>query len=250
MKTIAFINQKGGVGKTTATLNIGAGLAQLGMSVLLIDLDPQANLTASCGIESDTLETTIYNVLQQEKTLSAIVIKQEKLSIAPASIELAAFERAAATVVEREYLLKRAIAHEKYDYVLIDCPPSLGLLTINALAAADEVYIPVQTEFLALHGLSQLLDTCKVIWQRINPSLKLGGIIGMRYNRRRINKEVIEHLRESFKEKVFNTAIRENVSLSEAPSFGLDIYRYKPDSIGAQDYTNLCKEIIQRSIGL
>lgn len=246
MTTIAFINQKGGVGKTTATCNIGAGLAARGKKVLLIDLDPQGNLSAACGVPA-ALEKTVFEVLMHEASLKEVTLAIENFHIIPANIGLSAFEQLCAGETDKEFQLKEALKNHSYDYILIDCPPSLGLLTLNALAAADEVYIPVQTEFLALQGLSQLLDTCKVINRRINPALKLGGIIGMRFNRRKLNSEIIAHLRESFKEKMFNTAIRENIALAEAPSFGMDIYRYKPTSIGAKDYKDLCEEIIQRT---
>lgn len=248
MKVIAFINQKGGVGKTTSTVNIGAGLSRLKKKVLLIDLDPQGNLSSSIGLEPTELDRTVYDLLKKEAPLQSVIQKKDTLWVLPASIALAAFEQTRSKVADSEFLLKEALQEAKgFDYILIDCPPSLGLLTLNALAAAHEVYIPMQTEFLALQGLSQLLETCKVINKRINPTLKLGGIIGMRFNRRKLNKEVIEHLKESFEGKMFQTAIRENIALAEAPSFGKNIYEYKPESIGAQDYRALCKEIVARS---
>lgn len=245
-----MLNQKGGVGKTTSTLNIGAGLARQGKKVLLIDLDPQANLSCSLGVDGDEQSATIYDVLAQESTLDSAIVKKNKLSVVPGSMILAAFEKEYAHKDKKEFILHNALQGYKdaqgkpFDYVVIDCAPSLGLLTLNALAAAHEVFIPVQSEYLALQGLSQLLETMKVVTLRINPQLKLGGLIATRYNRRRINNEVIASLRESFAEKVFKTVIRENVHLIEASSGGLDIFAYNPHSLGAQDYAALCKEII------
>jgi chromosome partitioning protein len=244
-KVIAFLNQKGGVGKTTSTINIGAGLAKLGKKVLLIDFDPQASLSCSLGIETPVY--SIYNLLKNEVLLEEVIVKKEKISILPSSTQLAALEYEFGSVHNREYILKSTLKSLKgYDFIFIDCPPSLGLLTVNALTAAHEVYIPVQTEFLALQGLGQLMETVSVITAHTNPDLAVGGIIGTRFNRRKINKEVVSFLKNNFKGKAFRTVIRENVALTEAPSFGKDIFSHKPDSNGAKDYSALCKEIINR----
>jgi chromosome partitioning protein len=246
MRTIAVLNQKGGVGKTTSTINIGAGLTRLGKRVLLIDFDPQASLTYSLGIDGAALNSTIFEVLKGEASFESTVVRKNKLTILPASIALSGFEISFANIQNREFILKNLLEKlTEFEYILIDCPPSLGLLTLNALAAAQEVYIPVQTEFLALQGLSQLLDTLTVVNKRINKSLKLGGIIGTRYNRRKINRDVVHYLENSFKDKFFKTVIRENVSLTEAPSFGQDVYTHNPQSQGAEDYLMLCKEILK-----
>jgi chromosome partitioning protein len=248
MKKIVFLNQKGGVGKTTSALNIGAGLAKLGKKVLLIDFDPQGSLTCSLGIETSQLDKTIYELLKQEVLFEEVVIEKNNISLLPASISLSAFDNDFSHLPEKEFILKRALntIPNTFDYILIDCPPSLGLLTINALASVEEVIIPVQTEFLALQGLSQLLDTLKVVNKRINKDLKLGGIIGTRFNRRKINKDVVDYLEENFKDKIYKTLIRENIALAEAPSFGVDIYSHSPKSQGAKDYYALCKEIIKQ----
>ena len=247
MKTIAFLNQKGGVGKTTTTINVGVGLARLKKKVLLIDFDPQGSLSCSLGIESPSV--SMYDFITRQELFENVVIKSGKLSVMPATISLSAFDKTFQDASGREMILKKALSCVKdFDFILIDCPPSLGLLTINALTASQEVYIPIQVEFLALQGLGQLLDTLGVITKRINKALKIGGIIGTRYNRRKINKDVMEYLKENFKGKTLKTVIRENVALAEAPSFGKDIYSYKPKSIGAHDYYALCKEILAREV--
>lgn len=247
MKIISFLNQKGGVGKTTSTINVGAGLAKLNKKVLLIDFDPQASLSCSLGIE--TPEYSAYDMLKKNTPLAKVMVKKGKMFVVPASIELSAAEHEFRNAAGKELLLKKILSGIKnFDYILIDCPPSLGLLTINALAASHEVYIPVQTEFLALQGLGQLIDTLNVVTKRINPHLKIGGIIGTRYNRRKINKDVFEYLIDNFKDKAFKTFIRENVALTEAPSFGHDIFRHDPESNGAKDYFALCKEIIAKEL--
>lgn len=247
MKIISFLNQKGGVGKTTSTINIGAGLAKLNKKVLLIDFDPQASLSCSLGI--DTPEYSIYDILKHGTSPEKVIVKKGKLSVIPGSIDLSAADHEFRNTTGKEKMLKEALKKiKKFDYILIDCPPSLGLLTINALAASHEVFIPVQTEFLALQGLGQLIETLSVVTKRINPLLSIGGIIGTRYNRRKINKDVIEYLTSNFKEMAFKTVIRENVALTEAPSFGHDIFSHDPDSNGAKDYLALCKEIVSKSL--
>lgn len=247
MRMIALLNQKGGVGKTTTTLNLGAGLSNLKKKVLLIDLDPQASLTHSFGTDPQEISHTIYELIKQECLFEEAVIKKNNLHLIPASISLSGFEKEYAHTDGKEYLLKKTVkTFPKYDYILIDCPPSLGFLTINALAAAQEIIIPVQTEFLALQGLSQLLDTIAVVQTHINPKLKISGIIGTRFNRRKMHNDVIEFLQIHFRDKTFNTIIRENIALAEAPSFGRTIYDHNPSSNGAKDYKSLCKEIIKQ----
>lgn len=252
MKIIAFTNQKGGVGKTSSVINCGAGLVKKGKHVLLIDLDPQAHLTLSLGIKAHELTTTIYEMLKGEADINAIIIErpEDGLQLLPSSINLAGAELELAGQPGREYLLKQGLKKlkSKPDYILIDCPPSLGIFTINGLAAADEVYIPLQTEYLALHGTGQLLQVVEVVKERLNNKLKVTGVIGtMHEGRQRLDKEITEMVKEHFGDKLFNTLIRRNVSIAEAPSYGQDIFAYKPDSPGADDYAALTEEILQRS---
>lgn len=247
MRIISLLNQKGGVGKTTTTLNIGAGLALSKKKVLLIDLDPQASLTHSLGIEPQEISYTMYELLKQECLGEEAVIQKNSLSIIPASISLSGFEKECANSDNKEYLLKKTIKSlPKFDYILIDCPPSLGFLTVNALAASQEIIIPVQTEFLALQGLSQLLETISVIQKHINPKLRISGIIGTRFNRRKMHHDVIEFLQIHFRDTLYHTVIRENIALAEAPSFGKTIYDHNASCNGAKDYKMLCKEIIKQ----
>jgi chromosome partitioning protein len=254
MRILAFLNQKGGVGKTTSVINVGAGLARSSQRVLLVDMDPQASLTYSLGFQAHEIRKTVYqlmkkDILFEEAVLEKKIDEKRSLFLLPASVGLSAFEHDFKNSAGSEYVLKSVLLKKiigSFDYVLIDCPPSLGLLTLNVLAAAHEVIIPVQTEFLALQGLSQLLDTCQVVQSGINKGLVVGGIFGTRYNRRRISHDVMDYLRSTFKKKVFKTVIRENVSLTEAPSFGQDIYSYQARSYGSVDYRSLCREIMKR----
>ena len=248
VRIIALANQKGGVGKTTSTINIGIGLAQFGRTVLLADLDPQAHLTYSLGIPAHELEATIYEVLRGQITLEKVMLQQYGVTILPASLDLSGAEIELAAVPGREFLLREAMSTlQEFDYVLLDCPPSLGLLTLNALTTATEVYIPLQTEFLALQGLSKLLQTVDIVKKRLNPTLTVTGIIGTRYDhRKKLSKEVVEKIQGYFGAILFPTLIRDNIALAEAPSFGQDIFTYRPHSHGAEDYRQLCQEIIKR----
>lgn len=250
MITIALINQKGGVGKTTSTINAGAGLARLGRRVLLVDLDPQAHLTYALGIAAHEQKATVYELLKNEAGLADVILDRgDRLRLIPSSLDLSGAEMALSGVAGREFLLREALEPlTESDYVLIDCPPSLGLLTINALTTAQEVYIPVQTEFLALQGMSTLLQTVEVVQRRLNREIQLAGIIATRYDSRKtLNREVVDKIREYIGDKLFNTLIRDNVSLAEAPSHGQTIFEYKRNSNGAADYLALSREIIERS---
>ncbi len=249
-RIIAILNQKGGVGKTTSSVNLSAALAMSGKKVLAVDMDPQANMTTHYGINPHQIDRSTYHVLSGRLSLDEVTLrKTEFLNIAPANIDLSGAEIELVSTVGRETLLKDALAASKqtYDYVVIDCPPSLGLLTLNALVAARELFIPLQTEFFALQGMAKLLETVEVVKKRINRDLEITGIIPCLYNsRRNLDREVLTKIQEYFGAKVFDSNIRENVALAEAPSHGKTIFEYSPDSNGAQDYNSLAKEVISR----
>lgn len=250
-RVIAIINQKGGSGKTTTAVNLGAYLARLSKTVLLIDLDPQANSTIHLGLKPHEVEMSIYDIMMDEKSFSDIVLNTEveNLSIAPANINLSGVEIELAGIVGREMVLKDAVEEIKngYDYILIDCPPSLGLLTVNALTIAKELIIPVQTEFFALEGMGKLFQTVEVVKKRLNRDLKITGIIPTMFDTRtNMSREVIEKIREYFGDRVYKTMIRKNVRLAEASSHGKPIVLYDSHSTGAQDYEALSKEVDSR----
>lgn len=247
MSIIAISNHKGGVGKTTSTVNIGAGLAQgkKGKKVLLVDLDPQANLTQSLGV-TDPIHT-IYGALKSEYALEPLEIK-EKLFLIPSTLDLSGAELELSSEAGREFILQELLEpiRNRYDYILIDCPPSLGLLTINAFTASDKVFIPLQTQYLALHGLTKLYEVIEKIKKRLNKRLEIGGIILTQFDSRKtLDKDVANTITTHFDGKTFNTRIRNTVTLAEAPSEGLDIFRYSPKSMGAEDYAKLCSEILK-----
>lgn len=248
MKIIAITNQKGGTGKTTSTINIGAGLTRLGKRVLLIDLDPQANLSFSLGLNDRANMPNIYMVLKGELALTSAVIEINNMGLIPASPQLVNLETEMAGDQNKAILLKKVLDDRLgFDYILLDCPPSYGLITLNALTAAQEIFVPVQAEFLALQGMSKLLETVQNVQREHNPTLEFSGIIATRYDQRRVlNREVIDSLLEHFRDKLFTTFIHENIALAEAPSFGQDIFSYRPDSNGARDYLALCQEIMER----
>lgn len=245
MLRIAVINQKGGTAKTTSVINLGVALAELKQRVLLIDLDAQANLTYSFGIMDPP--GSIADVLQGKQTIQTILTKREGLDVAPSSRALTDVEVTLTNKIGREGILKDRLQGLKdYDFVLIDCPPSLSVLTINALNYANEVLIPVQVEILALLGLTQLLDTIKEVRGVLNPGLKVMGIIPSMFdNRRNLSQEVLRELEKNCKERIFKTMIRECVKIAEAPSFNKSVLAYAPGSNGAEDFINLAKEIIK-----
>jgi len=247
-KIIALCNQKGGVGKTTCTLNIAAGMEKIGKKVLLIDLDPQAHLTYCLGIQAHELTQTIYDVFKGNRRIADVVLQIDGIAVVPSSLDLAGLEMELAGVPGREFLLRESLVQtDGYDFILMDCPPSLGILTLNALTAAQEIYIPLQTEFLALKGMSKLIDTIETVKKRLNKDMEITGIIGTRYDaRRKLNKGIIETIGERFGDKLFQTIIRENISLAEAPGYGQTIFAYAPKSYGAEDYLALAREIAAR----
>jgi chromosome partitioning protein len=243
-KIITITNHKGGVGKTTSAINIGAGLALQKRKILLVDLDPQANLTHSLGIGDR--EDNIYTAIKGETTAKPITVV-DRLDVIPSTLNLSGAEIELAGEAGREFILQEILAPfiHYYDYILIDIPPSLGLLTINALACSDEVIIPLQAQYLATQGLTKLLEVIDKIKRRLNKKLKLRGVFITQYDSRKVlNREVEATIRDHFKGKVFSTMIRDNIALAEAPAKGVDIFRYDPESYGAIDYKNLAKEII------
>ncbi len=244
---IAISNHKGGVGKTTSTLNIGAGLALEKKRVLLVDLDAQANLTQCCGIESP--EKTIYGAFRGEYGLTPYEVKSQ-LSIVASCLDFAGIELEIGGKIGRERILTKLLSvfEDKYDYILFDCPPSLGLITVNAFCAADKVYIPLQAQFLALHGLDKLMEVMNMVRdEKLNPHVDVEGVFVTQYDKRKVlNRDISESVNNYFKEKVFKTIIRDNVSLAEAPASSQDIFAYAPDSPGAKDYKDLVAEILKR----
>ena len=248
-KIIAICNQKGGVGKTTTSINLAAYLAMAGKKVMLIDLDPQANATSGIGVNKHDIKKSTYHILLEEAKLVDILQKTviDNLVLAPSNLDLTGAEVELVGALGREYRLKRALQFEKdnYDFMIIDSPPSLGLLTINGLCAADSVIIPVQCEFYALEGLTQLHNTVRLVKENLNPALSIEGVLlTMADFRTNLTKEVIQEARNHFKDKVYNTVIPRNIRLTEAPSYGKPIVLYDGNSLGAQKYAELSKEIL------
>src|SRR5438874_2505660 len=259
MRIIALMNQKGGVGKTTTTANLGAALSELGQRVCLIDLDPQAHLTINYGVEPAADVVNIYDILIDDRSFLEAVNKiDDNLALVPSSIDLAGAEIELVPVIGRETLLKKKIedAQHDFDVILLDCPPSLGLLTINALAVANEVIIPMQPHFLALQGVAKLLETIQLVNRRVNPQLRVAGIVLTMYDAQtKLTSEVVAELNGFIAAaqgkplpwagaKVFNTKIRRNIKLAECPSFGQTILKYDSASNGAFDYRNLARELL------
>lgn len=243
-RIIALVNQKGGVGKTTSTINIGAGLALKGKQILLIDLDPQASLTMSLGQDASQSDRTAYEVLVGDLDIQKAIIKLDGYDLVPCDARLLTIENG-----KEKRLLQRGLASVAgmYDYILIDCRPSLGNLMLNALTACNEVYIPVQAEFLALAGLAQLTNTIAIVKQSLNPDIKITGVIITRYKARtKLSKEVYNKAKEIYPQAIFKTPIRDAVDVAEAPTAGTDIFHYNKRSNGAKDYLNIVDEIIKR----
>lgn len=246
-KIISFCNHKGGVGKTTTTAAVGQALADKGQRVLLLDLDAQANLTSFFFSETE-IDSSVYDALRGKLKELPILKVSDRLSLVPSSLELAMAETELSSRLARERIISNLLQPiaDDYDYILIDCPPALGILTTNALAAATDLYIPLTAEALPLQGLKMLEQIVNEVKLSINGQLSISGIIITRYNNRKLNKAVLDAIREQFGDKVFNTKIRENIAIAEAPLYGESIFKYAPDSNGAKDYSDLTDEILNR----
>ena len=247
-KIIAVANQKGGVGKTTTSVNLSAAFAEMGKKVLLIDCDPQGNATSGLGIEKDGLELSIYDALINDTPMEEIIIQtQFGLDVVPSVMDLAGAEVELVNLEDKQYRLNKAgeLVKEQYDYILIDCPPSLGHVTLNALTAADSVLLPLQCEFYALEGLSQLLSTVQLVQEQLNEKLRIEGLVLTMYDSRtNLAEQVVEEVKTHFPDMVYATKIPRNVRLSEAPSFGKPIFAYASSSKGAQAYMSLAEEVV------
>lgn len=251
-KVIAIANQKGGVGKTTTAVNLSACLGKKGKKTLLIDIDPQGNTTSGLGVDPRGVELSVYDALINDVDIEETLVKTEfdNLWICPANINLAGAELELVAKPEREYILKKAIARvrDKFDFIFIDCPPSLGLITLNSFAATDSVLVPIQCEYYALEGLSQLTNTIKMVKKALNPELSLEGVLLTMFDARtNLSIQVVDEVKKFFPEKVFKTVIPRNVRLSEAPSFGQPIIEYDKHSRGAECYMQLADEVITRN---
>lgn len=251
-KIIAIANQKGGVGKTTTTVNLAASLGVLEKKVLLIDADPQANATSGLGINADEIQIGTYELMEHTKTAGETIIQTSSpnVDLIPAHIDLVAIEIELVDKDEREYMMKKAIGDLRalYDYILIDCAPSLGLLTLNALTAADSVIIPIQCEYFALEGLGKLLNTIKSVQRIHNPELDIEGMLLTMYDSRlRLSNQVVEEVKKHFSDMVFDTIIQRNVRLGEAPSHGESIIKYDASSKGATNYLNMANELLKKN---
>lgn len=250
-RIIAIANQKGGVGKTTTTINLSACLAEAGQHVLVVDIDPQGNTTSGFGIEKENIENTVYELILDECSIQDCMIKNavDNLDIIPSNVNLAGAEIDLIGVDNREYILKNKISEvaEQYDFILIDCPPSLTMLTVNAMTTANTVLVPIQCEYYALEGLSQLMHTIRLVQQRLNPDLEMEGVVFTMYDARtNLSLQVVENVKANLKQTVYKTIIPRNIRLAEAPSHGLPINLYDTKSAGAESYRLLAEEVMHR----
>ena len=248
-KTIAIANQKGGVGKTTTAVNLSAALAIKGKKVLVIDTDPQGNMTSGFGVDKNEVENTVYELMLGDCSTEEAIIKnvKENVDMIASNVNLAAVEIELIGVDNKDYVLKNEIewVKDKYDYIIIDCPPSLSMLTINSMTTADTILVPIQCEYYALEGLSQLIHTVNLVKERLNPSLDMEGVVFTMYDSRtNLSAQVVENVKANITTKVYETLIPRNIRLAEAPSFGMPIEEYDPKSAGAEAYLNLATEII------
>ena len=250
-RIIAIANQKGGVGKTTTAINLSACLAEKGQKVLAIDMDPQGNMSSGLGLDKNSVEKTIYDLIIGESEVEEVLQKNalENLDILPANVDLSAAEIELIGIDEKEYIVKKAIEKIKdaYDYVIIDCPPSLSMLTINAMNTADSVLVPIQCEYYALEGLSQLIHTVELVKERLNPVLEIEGVVFTMYDARtNLSLQVVENVKDNLQQNIYKTIIPRNIRLAEAPSYGMPINQYDAKSAGADSYRRLADEVMNR----
>lgn len=250
-RVIAVANQKGGVGKTTTAINLSACLAEKGQKVLAIDMDPQGNMTSGLGIDKDEVEKNIYDLMIGQVGVEEVLQKEaiENLDIIPTSIDLSAAEIELIGVDDKEFIIRNAIApiKDNYEYIIIDCPPSLSMLTINAMTTADSVLVPIQCEYYALEGLSQLIHTVELVKERLNPILEIEGVVFTMYDARtNLSLQVVENVKENLQQNIYKTIIPRNIRLAEAPSYGMPINLYDPKSTGASSYQRLADEVMNR----
>lgn len=250
-RIIAIANQKGGVGKTTTAINLSACLAEQGQKVLVVDIDPQGNTTSGFGVDKNEIENTVYEVILKECDITDAIIEDviDNLDLLPSNVNLAGAEIDLIDVDSREYILKESIGsvRDKYDYVILDCPPSLSMLTVNAMTAANTVLVPIQCEYYALEGLTQLIHTINLVKKKLNPSLELEGVVFTMFDSRtNLSLQVVENVKDNLKQNIYKTIIPRNIRLAEAPSHGLPINLYDPKSSGAESYKLLAQEVMER----
>lgn len=250
-RIIAIANQKGGVGKTTTSINLASCLAEKGKSVLAIDLDPQGNMTSGLGVDKNEVENTVYELMLDECSIRECIHDTvvDSLKIIPSNVNLAGAEIELLGINDKEYILRTAVDYirDDYDFIIIDCPPSLNMLTVNAMTTANTILVPIQCEYYALEGLSQLIHTINLVQERLNPDLKIEGVVFTMYDvRTNLSNQVVETVKENLDAKIYSTMIPRNIRLAEAPSYGIPINMYDTKSAGAESYRNLAKEIIER----
>lgn len=250
-RIIAIANQKGGVGKTTTAINLSACLAEKGQKVLAIDMDPQGNMTSGLGLDKDDADKTIYDMIIGEEDIETVIQKGtiENLDILPSNVDLSAVEIELIDVENKEFVVKNSVqkVRDNYDYIIIDCPPSLSLLTINAMTTADSVLVPIQCEYYALEGLSQLIHTVELVKERLNSKLEIEGVVFTMYDARtNLSLQVVENVKDNLQQNIYKTIIPRNIRLAEAPSYGTPINQYDPKSAGAESYMRLANEVIEK----